>query len=226
MSTGSRRNPTPAPLRIAGALALLCCGSAPLAAQGTPDDDFLARASQARVAGSPDAPVTVYEMADFQCPYCARFASELHPRLKAEYIDAGKVRWVFVNYPLPMHARAWVAAEAALCAAGAGADFWALHDRLFGTQAEWSTGEDPAERFAELAAEAGAEAGGYERCVREDRVAPLLAQDLISAAQTGASGTPAFVVNQELVVGIRPWEDWQKLLDDAVAAAQPSGGSR
>ncbi|HRZ10316.1 MAG TPA: thioredoxin domain-containing protein, partial [Gemmatimonadales bacterium] len=64
----------------------------------------------ARTKGSASAPVTVYEMSDFQCPYCARFALDIFPTLEAEYIQTGKIRWIFVNFPLPMHPNATPAA--------------------------------------------------------------------------------------------------------------------
>ena len=84
-----------------------------------------------RSKGAASAPVTVYEMSDFQCPYCRRFALETFPTLEREYIATGKVRWVFVNFPLTsIHPNAVAAAEVALCAAQQGA-FWQVHDLLY-----------------------------------------------------------------------------------------------
>jgi protein-disulfide isomerase len=81
-----------------------------------------------RSKGSPTAPITVYEMSDFQCPYCRSFALETFRALEKEYISPGKVRWVFVNFPLTsLHANAVAAASTALCAARQDA-FWPVHD--------------------------------------------------------------------------------------------------
>jgi protein-disulfide isomerase len=91
-----------------------------------------------RVRGSATAPVTVYEMSDFQCPYCRRFALETFPALDSAYVATGKVRWAFVNYPLTsIHQNAVAAAEVALCAARQNA-FWRVHDLLYQHQEVWS----------------------------------------------------------------------------------------
>ena len=104
----------------------------------------------ARTKGSASAPVTVYEMSDFQCPYCARFALEIFPTLDAEYIQTGKIRWIFVNFPLPMHPNATPAAEVAMCAAKQG-KFWPVHDLLFRNQKTWAPLTAPAEYFLTFA---------------------------------------------------------------------------
>src|SRR5919112_5636378 len=91
-----------------------------------------------RSKGSAKAPVTVYEMSDFQCPYCRQFALETFPRLDQDYIRPGKVRWVFINFPLTsVHQHASAAAQLGLCAAQQGA-FWRIHDLLFKYQETWA----------------------------------------------------------------------------------------
>src|SRR5712691_6735856 len=81
----------------------------------------------ARTKGRPGAPVTVYEMSDFQCPYCKAFALTTLPLLEREYVTTGKVRFVYINLPLPsLHANATAAAEAATCAARQ-SRFWPMH---------------------------------------------------------------------------------------------------
>ena len=93
-------------------LVMLLLSSAPLAAQSA--DNPLAT----RTKGSATAPVTVYEMSDFQCPYCKKFAQETFPQIERSYIKPGKVRWVFINFPLTsVHAHAAAAGELALCSA-------------------------------------------------------------------------------------------------------------
>lgn len=205
-------------------MAILCgvLAGSPLRAQ---DDALTRRASDARVKGAESAPVTVFELADFECPFCRRFTDEVLPRLDSAYIATGKVRWIYVNYPLPNHARAWPAAEAALCTGAAGGDFWRAHDAFFARQSEWTRGPDPMAIFAAIAAEAGADAGEWRRCVDQDLVAPVLVQDLLSAAQTGASGTPAFIIDQrELFVGIRPFDEWVPVLEAALERAAAEDG--
>src|SRR2546427_10927732 len=85
----------------------------------------------ARTKGRPDAPITVYEMSDFQCPYCREFALKTMPVLEREYVATGKIRFIYINFPLSnIHAHAVAAAVVAMCAAQQG-KFWPVHDRLF-----------------------------------------------------------------------------------------------
>ena len=99
-----------------------------------------------RTRGSAQAPVTVYEMSDFQCPYCRRFALETFPALDSAYVATGKVRWVFINFPLTsIHQNAVGAAKVAVCAAQQQA-FWRVHDLLYTHQAVWAPLKEPASR--------------------------------------------------------------------------------
>src|SRR5918995_5261501 len=108
-----------------------------------------------RSKGPAKAPVTVYEMSDFQCPYCRQFALETFPQLERDYIRPGKVRWVFINFPLTsVHQHASAAAQLALCAAEQ-QGFWRIHDLLFQHQAAWTTLKEAAPFFVSLAASAG-----------------------------------------------------------------------
>src|SRR5438876_6581875 len=91
-----------------------------------------------RTKGAATAPVTVYEMSDFQCPYCKRHVDQTFPALEKEYIATGKVRWVFINFPLiSIHPNAQAAAEFAMCAAREG-KFWPAHDLLYRRQTSWA----------------------------------------------------------------------------------------
>ena len=134
------------------ALALAAGPSSPVAAQ---QDDLLA----ARTHGSPTAPVTVYEISDFQCPFCARFFLETMPSLEREYVVPGRVKFVFVNFPLPMHPNAVPAAELAMCAARQG-KFWPMHDILFRHQQQWAGLSEPGTVFLSYGDSVGANPGG------------------------------------------------------------------
>lgn len=175
------------------------------------------RAGMGRAKGDQAAKVVVLEIADFQCPYCARFALDVHTKIDSAYIRTGKVQWVFVNFPLPNHANAWLASEAAMCAGGAGGRFWPMHDRLFEAQAEWAGAADPAALFRKYAQESGVTLAEYDACVAGDRVAGLLLQDLLFATSLRITGTPAFIINNEqTVLGMKSFTEWQQLLDGAL----------
>ena len=203
--------------RRSGIAALLALGMAPamVAAQESPQTQLLKRAAESRSKGVQHAPVLVYEIADFQCPYCARFAQEVFRQLDSAYVRTGKVHWVFVNLPLPIHPNAWLASEAALCAGAEGDRFWAMHDRLFSAQAEWVSLADPAATFTRYAREAGVNLEKYQACVAADRVSALILQDILFGSRV--SGTPTFVINNETtIVGMKSFPEWQEVLDAAL----------
>jgi protein-disulfide isomerase len=203
-------------LKVAAAIAVLFAPGSPAAAQDPPNP-LVEKASASRAKGKVGAPIFVYEYADFQCPHCARFATEIFPRIDSAFVKTGKVHWIFVNLPLPNHPNAWVAHEAAVCAGAVADRFWAMHDRLFASQQEWQSSADPSAYLARIAKEAGVPAAPYADCVAGDKVAPLLLQDVIFAASSRVNGTPAFVVNNETaVMGLKSYDEWKEILDKAL----------
>lgn len=189
------------------------------AAQDSPQARLLKRAAESRAKGAENAPVLVYEIADFQCPHCARFAVDIFPHIDSAYIRTGKVQWVFVNLPMPSHGNAWAASEAALCAGAVADRFWMMHDRLFVAGPEWAAAADPAPLMQRYAREGGVPMEAFNACVAQDRVAPLILQDVIFGSRV--SGTPTFVVNnQQTIVGVKPFEEWRQVLDAALKEAQ------
>lgn len=201
--------------RVAALSMLLLLPAAGAVAQDA--GQLLERAATSRVKGQAGAPVMIYEIADFQCPFCGRFAREVFPRLDSAFVKTGKVQWFFVNLPLPNHGAAWAAAEAALCAGALSDRFWPLHDRLFATQAEWSAAKDAPEAIAKLARAAGLNSAEYQACLFEDKVAALILQDVIFAANLRTSGTPTFIINNETsFVGLKTFEEWRVLIEKAL----------
>ncbi|MBR9990434.1 MAG: thioredoxin domain-containing protein [Gemmatimonadetes bacterium] len=182
-----------------------------------PHSALLDRAAESRTKGSPDAAVLVYEIADFQCPFCAQFATDIFPHLDSAYIATGRVQWVFVNLPMPSHPHAWIATEAALCAGAVSDRFWIMHDRLFVAGREWISAADPAVVLARYAREAGVDMDAYTKCVDGDRVAQIILQDVIFGSRV--TGTPTFVVSnrstnqQQTLVGVKSVGEWREVLD-------------
>ena len=201
----------------------LLVAAAPATAQ-TPAanaDAVLQRALESRTKGDADAGVVVFEIADFQCPYCASFSRTVAPAVDEKYVATGKVQWVFVNMPLHTHPLAWHAAEAALCAGVAGDRFWAMHDRLFEEQQAWGRGSNPGAKFDDYARALGVPMAEYRACVERDQVATLILQDVGSAVGAGVTGTPTFIVMKgeevvERLVGVHSAEDWSRVLDAAL----------
>ncbi len=147
--------------------------------------------------GDPDAPVTVVEYSDFQCPACAHHTDNAVARLKAEYVETGQVRLVFHDLPLRMHPNAPMAAQAARCAGEQGY-FWEMHDIIFDNQSEWSNNATPA-LFAEYASEVGADVGMLTNCLQSGKYVNVVEAARAASAQAGITSTPTFVVNGKVV---------------------------
>jgi protein-disulfide isomerase len=196
------------------ALLLLLVMSTPLRAQ---DAKLTERAAKNRVKGNPQATVVVYEIADFQCPFCARFAREVFPRIDSAFVRSGKVQWVFVNLPLPNHPHAWTAAETAMCAGAANDKFWPMHDLIFERQPRWTNTRDAAAIFTGYAKELSLDEAAFEKCVAEDQVAALIIRDVMMSTSVRVTGTPAFSINgAQSFSGLRSFEEWRDLLEAAL----------
>lgn len=166
-----------------------------------------------RTKGSATAPITVYEMGDFQCPACREFALRTMPALDREYIQPGKVRFVFVNLPLTeIHPNAPIAAEAALCAARQG-KFWAMHDALYLHQPEWAPLPDPRAALLALGDSVGADRRRLRACLASGATRTEVAQDAARARRSGARSTPTFYVEGGLLAGAAPVEVFRQVLD-------------
>ena len=191
----------------AAALAATCLAYAgPLAAQ---QDPMLA----ARTKGAASAPVLVIELSDFQCPFCRRFALETFPVLEREFIATGKVRWVFINFPLTsLHPNAVPAAELALCAARHG-KFWPVHDLLFKYQDKWAPLKNPAPFLVTLADSVGLRREDILPCLEKGETRPLVEADAEAGSRAGVASTPSFYIEGGLLKGAVPAEVFGKILD-------------
>jgi protein-disulfide isomerase len=177
-----------------------------------------------RSKGSPTAPVTVYEMSDFQCPYCRSFALETFRALEQEYISPGKVRWVFVNFPLTsVHANAVAAARTALCAARQDA-FWPMHDLLYAHQDTWAPLKEPGPFLLSLADSAGISKPKLLECVESPATVSEIRYEAEGAERAGANSTPSFYIEGGLLEGALPLPVFRQVLDSIYAekTRQPS----
>src|SRR3954453_21422276 len=155
--------------------------------------------------GPANAPVTIVEFSDFQCPFCSR----LTPTLKAvEEKYGNKVRLVFRQYPLPFHQNAEKAAEASLCAADQG-KFWELHDAMFGNQ-----GELGVDQLKAKAASLGLNADKFNKCLDSGEKAAAIQADIKAGSAAGVSGTPAMFINGRFINGAVPLDNITTVIDD------------
>lgn len=171
----------------------------------TPDDD--------PALGDPDAPVTIIEFSDFQCPYCRQFEQQAFPQIKSEYIDTGKVRLVFRDFPLTqIHPNALPAAIAAECAHNQDA-FWPMHNRLFANQSEWGQSSNPNEVFVGYATEIGLDMEPFRQCVENRETLPEISGDFQDGVDGGVRGTPAFFIGGEMLSGAQPFSAFQQRIE-------------
>ena len=163
------------------------------------------------VHGADGALVTIFEVSDFQCPFCSRCG----PTLKKVMEEYPKdVRVVWVNHPLPFHDRAKPAATAAMAAHKQG-KFWEMHDKLFANQQDLTD-----ENFKKWAKELGLDMAKFEADLKDASIAKLIETQLAAGEAVGAQGTPAFFINGKLLSGAQPYENFKKEIDEALAAAK------
>lgn len=147
--------------------------------------------------GNPESGITVIEYADYQCPACANFAtSSLYQRLNTDYVEAGQIQYVFHDFPLPQHPNAPAASHATYCAGEQG-QYWTMHDRIYATQAQWSSlgGSAVDTFFANLAGQVGLDEAAFAACQSSDKYADHVQQARSTAMEIGIPATPTFVVN-------------------------------
>jgi protein-disulfide isomerase len=206
----------------------LALTAADLAAQAKPDSASNPLAG--RIRGSATAPVTVYEMSDFQCPYCRTFALTTFPEIDSLYVATGKVRWAFVNFPLTsIHDNALAAAEVGVCAAQQNA-FWRVHDLLYQYQDVWAPLKQPGAFFLTLADSAGISRPALLACVKAPATRETVRQEAEGAERSGANSTPSFYVEGGLLSGAQPMPVFRQVLDSIIRvktrkAPKPAGAA-
>ena len=166
-----------------------------------------------RTKGSASAPVTVYEMSDFQCPFCRRHAIETWPLLEKEYVATGKVRWVFINFPLTsIHPNAVAAAEFAMCAARQD-KFWQAHDILFRTQGTWAPLKNPAPYLISLVDSLRLAKAPMDQCLQQGQTQAEIKSDTDGSLRSGANSTPTFYIEGGIMAGALPVQVFRAVLD-------------
>jgi protein-disulfide isomerase len=189
-----------------------------VAASATPADTFSDKIDHARIAGNPSAKVWMVMASDFQCPYCKQFHDQSFAALKHDYVDNGKVRIAFLNFPLQIHPNALPAAKVAMCA-GAQGQFWAMHDALFAAQPRWAPQVNPRPVFDSLATSIGIDSKTMDACVASQLPDAMIQADIDRAERAGVQSTPTIIIGNTLIAGARPTAQFRQALDDALAAS-------
>ena len=164
------------------------------------------------VLGDPNSPVTIVSFEDYQCPFCGKAFQQTFPLIKQEYIDTGKVKYVYRDFPLSsLHPQALPAAEAAECADEQG-KFWEFHEGLFLNQA--LLGKD---FYLSLAEQNGLDINQFTSCIDSGKYKQEVLNDLNYGTSLGVSGTPTFFINGVKLVGAQPYETFKQIIDAELA---------
>lgn len=168
-------------------------GATQLVDLGELGDEELVAMAQGMVYGDVNAPITIMEFGDYQCPACGQFAGAVKPQVDLAYIETGQAKLVFHDFPLPGHPNAFPAARAARCA-GDQDQYFAYHDLLFRNQQRWSLKSNPAGEFGNLAEELGLDESAFRRCLESDRFADVVTANRLLGERLGVGGTPTLFV--------------------------------
>jgi len=205
-------------------LGVLCLGASAWADES--------READGRMRGQATAPVTLIEYSDFTCGYCLKFFKETWPRLQARYVESGKVRFLYRDYPRADQGPGLEAAIAARCS-GAQGKYWAMHDRLFAEGGRLGKAV-----YVRQAAAIGLDQPAFERCLKEGRYTASIFEDRQEANRWGFHGTPGFILMHTAggatekepaiaIPGAFPFEMFAEEIDRLLASApQSKGGGR
>jgi len=173
-----------------------------------PSQEYKVALGKAPIRGEKDAPITIVEWSDFQCPFCNRVAPTL-AKVEEEY--SSKVRLVFKHLPLSIHSKA-PAAHAAAEAAHRQGKFWEMHDKIFESQRDLAV-----ETFERYAQEIGIDVEQFKKDVVSADVKKSIDEDMQQAQELGVSGTPAFFINGRFLSGAQPFESFKRTIDAELA---------
>jgi len=160
--------------------------------------------------GDKDAPVTIIEFTDYECPFCKKFYTQTLGQIEKEYIDTGKVKYVVRDFPLGFHPNAQKAAEAAECAGEQGGNdgYFKMHDKLFDNGVKGGVSS-----FKQFAGQIGLDTGKFNTCLDSDKMASEVQKDMKEGQSYGVQGTPAFFVNGKLISGAQPFSAFKQAID-------------
>lgn len=168
----------------------------PIELTGVEGAEALVELAQGVTLGNADAPITIVEFGDYQCPGCMMFNQGVKPQVELSLIESGEAKFVFYDFPLTnIHPWAFLAARAGRCAEGQG-NFWDFHDKVFEYQQRWSASATaPIGDFVGYAGDVGLDAGAFEACLRSDQYADVVTANMNLAQQLGVGSTPTVMIS-------------------------------
>lgn len=175
------------------------------------------------VLGDKNAPITMVEFVDYECPFCKRFFDETLPQIKKEYIDNGKVKLVMRDLPLSFHQNAHKESQAAECAREQGGDsaYYKYHDEIFKRTTSNGTGL-ALDQLPVIANAIGLNGSALQTCLDSEKYKAEVDRDLADASAYGATGTPSFFIGKSsssgkfsgaILIGAQPFESFKAAID-------------
>lgn len=168
------------------------------------------------VMGQDNAPVTIVEFADFRCPFCQQFFTNTLPQIKKDYIDTGKVKLYWRDFPF-LGPSSTVAGNAAECANDQG-KFWDMHDYFYQNQpSESDTSMYTTDKLTSIAGTLGMDTNQFNSCLSSNKDNNNVSQDLADGQKYGVTGTPTFFINGDSLVGAQPYSAFKTIIDQKLA---------
>ncbi len=179
------------------------------------------------VMGDKNAPLTLIEFSDYECPFCKKTFTDLLPDLKKNYIDTGKVKLVYRDFPLSFHANAGKEAEAAECARSLGNDatYYKFHDQIFAKTTSNGTGLALTE-LPVIAKSLGLNVNQFQQCLDSGKFKDEVAKDMADGTAAGVSGTPSWIIGRsskdgqiegQLIVGAQPFSAFKTIIEEKLS---------
>lgn len=168
--------------------------------------------------GAKNAPITIVEFSDFQCPFCRRAFQEVLPPLVQEYVDSGRVTLVYKHSAFLGQESTW-AAVASECAADQG-KFWDYHDLLFSRQAGENQGAFNKDKLLGFAKKLELDMAKFEPCLTNDQTLARVQADVQEGQRAGVTGTPTFFINGQKMAGAQPYEQFRAVIEPLLTSAQ------
>ncbi len=179
-----------------------------------PSEPVEVSVGNAAILGDKNAPVTILEFSDFECPFCSRFVLNTMPQIMSDYVNKGKVKLAFRHFPLGFHQNAKPAAIATECAREQGGDemFFKMHDKIYGDQQNLSV-----ENLKKWAGELGLKTSQFNDCLDTKKYEKQVDADMKDGQSFGVSGTPAFFINGRMISGAQPFAAFKTVIDEELA---------
>ena len=187
-------------------------GNVPVKVEVSMDDD--------PYLGNSSAPVKIIEFSDFQCPFCRVFWHDTLPSIKKDYVDTGKVQFVYRDFPLSFHPASIPSALAADCAKDQN-KYWEMHDKMFSEEQKQGTGTITygIPELKKWAKEIGLNMGDFNQCLDSQKYKAEVDKDTADGSRAGVSGTPTLFINGIAIVGAQPYSAFKTAIDKALSEA-------